>query len=72
MPLDSTCQHLDDARHARRGIRGWFAASGATLTLWRKKSRERRELGELDDQQLADIGITRVDAQREAQKWFWR
>jgi threonine/homoserine/homoserine lactone efflux protein len=51
-------------------IRGWVAAIGATLTLWRQKSRERRELGELDDQQLADIGITRVDAQAFSEGWL--
>jgi uncharacterized protein YjiS (DUF1127 family) len=29
-------------------------------------------LRDLDEHQLADVGITRWDAEREARKWFWR
>ncbi|MEM7507316.1 MAG: DUF1127 domain-containing protein [Pseudomonadota bacterium] len=32
---------------------------------------ERRALGQLDDTRLADIGITRAEAKREASRPFW-
>jgi uncharacterized protein YjiS (DUF1127 family) len=34
--------------------------------------RQRRELLDLDDRLLADIGVTRCDAQHEGSKWFWQ
>jgi uncharacterized protein YjiS (DUF1127 family) len=33
--------------------------------------RQRRALRQLDDHQLADIGITRAQALRESNKLFW-
>ena len=37
------------------------------LELWR----QRRDLCDLDDHLLADIGVTREEALREAKKLFW-
>jgi len=34
-------------------------------------SRQRRELVRMSDQQLHDIGVTRDDAEREANRPFW-
>jgi len=60
----------------RRQARHWLqhALDGclATLTEWRHRSRTRGELAKLDERMLRDIGITRVDAWREANKPFWR
>jgi uncharacterized protein YjiS (DUF1127 family) len=39
---------------------------------WRRRARSRRELSELGDDVLGDLGLTRVDAAREASKPFWR
>ena len=39
---------------------------------WRRRARSRRELLALNDHMLKDIGITRIDAQYEAAKPFWR
>jgi uncharacterized protein YjiS (DUF1127 family) len=39
---------------------------------WRRRIESRRELAGLCDRALRDIGITRVDAMREADKPFWR
>ena len=39
---------------------------------WIERSRQRCALMWLDDQSLADIGITRPEAAREAAKPFWR
>jgi uncharacterized protein YjiS (DUF1127 family) len=55
------------ARHEPRR-RHWIAL----LRLWRQRSEQRRELAALSDRTLRDIGITRLDAVREAQKPFWR
>jgi uncharacterized protein YjiS (DUF1127 family) len=38
----------------------------------RDKARQRGLLEGLDDRMLADIGITREQAEREARKPFWR
>jgi uncharacterized protein YjiS (DUF1127 family) len=39
---------------------------------WLERSRQRRQLGELNDYMLRDIGITRAEAWFEADKPFWR
>ena len=38
---------------------------------WRWRFRSRRELEELSDASLRDIGITRCDVHRELHKPFW-
>jgi len=38
---------------------------------WRQRAYSRRELEELDDSTLRDIGITRCDVRREMDKPFW-
>jgi uncharacterized protein YjiS (DUF1127 family) len=43
-----------------------------TLRMWLWRSRERHALGRLDNRLLADIGISRDQAMREAVKLFWR
>ena len=44
------------------------------LKVWVRRSRERKDLAELlnDDRLLNDIGVSRLDALREATKPFWR
>ena len=42
------------------------------LNRWIERNRQRRALMWLDDQSLADVGITRPEAAREAAKPFWR
>jgi len=44
----------------------------AVIWTWVARSRERRGLRELDDDALGDIGVSRVEAWRESQKWFWQ
>jgi uncharacterized protein YjiS (DUF1127 family) len=43
-----------------------------TVREWRRRARSRRALMELDDRELWDIHVTRVDGEREARKPFWR
>lgn len=47
-------------------------AARITLKTWIKRSRARRELRELEDHLLHDIGISRSQANFEGNKPFWR
>lgn len=38
---------------------------------WQARQRERRQLASLDDAVLKDLGLTRVDVEREIRKPFW-
>ncbi len=44
----------------------------ALLFAWLERTRSRRQLGELDERMLADIGVDRATAHREADSAFWR
>ncbi|HEX6979794.1 MAG TPA: DUF1127 domain-containing protein [Alphaproteobacteria bacterium] len=44
----------------------------ATVRLFHARARERRELLAMSDRDLRDIGLTRLDAWREANKPLWR
>jgi uncharacterized protein YjiS (DUF1127 family) len=53
------------------------AASGLrrvadTLALWQQRAQGRRQLRTFDDHLLRDIGVTRLQAELEADKPFWR
>jgi uncharacterized protein YjiS (DUF1127 family) len=43
----------------------------ALLIEWRQRARSRRELMTLDDRELWDMGLTRMEAGNEACKPFW-
>ena len=42
------------------------------LATWEQRARERRHLAEMSNHMLKDLGISRTDARREAEKPFWR
>jgi uncharacterized protein YjiS (DUF1127 family) len=42
------------------------------LADWHHRSRSRRRLSTFNDRLLADIGISRSQAEAEAAKWFWQ
>ncbi len=44
----------------------------ALAGIWHQRARQRRQLAELSDRQLADIGISRAEACAEAQRPFWQ
>jgi uncharacterized protein YjiS (DUF1127 family) len=46
--------------------RGW-----ATIKIWREISKERSELRRLSEHLAKDIGISRAEAEREADRPFW-
>lgn len=43
-----------------------------TLLFWSERARQRRVLSGLDEHILEDIGLTRAEVRREANKPFWR
>jgi uncharacterized protein YjiS (DUF1127 family) len=51
---------------------GLLSAALSLVRLWRRRSRERRQLGSLDARMLRDIGVTPSEAARECDKPFWR
>ena len=55
-----------------RDINGALGHAVDALLTWRERAAMRRQLLMLDDRLLRDIGITRLDAQNEADKPFWR
>lgn len=44
----------------------------ATLGLWRRRIRERRQLARLSEHDLHDIGVSRGTLYNELRKPFWR
>jgi uncharacterized protein YjiS (DUF1127 family) len=50
----------------------WLSHALDTLWLWQSRARGRQELRTFDDHLLRDIGITRLQAEAEADKPFWR
>ena len=53
------------------GLPPWIVLAVHRLGVWIERSRQRRQLAELDDATLKDIGLTRADVRIEADKPFW-
>ena len=52
--------------------RGWSASAFEQALSWLERARQRRQLRELGDHMLKDIGLSRADVEAEASKRFWR
>jgi uncharacterized protein YjiS (DUF1127 family) len=59
-------------RASPRGLSGFLSGVRAALREWRRRKNGRLELARLDERILRDIGLTRVDAEYEINKPFWR
>lgn len=59
-------------RLVMRQRRGWLARLVATLHLWQRRARERRELAQLSERDLRDLRLTSVDVWHEISRPFWR
>ncbi len=71
----TTCTNVvafKTAPAAPRRHRGLLAKVLNKLRLWKTRLDGRRELRALDDHMLADIGLTRAEADYEAAKPFWK
>ncbi len=53
-------------------VQNWSEKILDRLVQWRERARQRRQLLELNDRLLRDIGIDRINAVREGTKPFWR
>jgi len=62
--MDHAIIHVQGSRRGGLGLLGRLVASTAF-------GRSRRRLGELDDHMLNDIGLTRSQARREAERSAW-
>ena len=51
---------------------GLFAKLSETLHVWRQRQVDRRQLAELNDRDLHDVGLSWSDIVLEAEKPFWR
>ncbi|MEY8802709.1 DUF1127 domain-containing protein [Leisingera sp. XS_AS12] len=59
-------------RRAMPVLAQWAVAFAVMLTKWSLRQRSRRQLKQLSDAHLKDIGLTREDAHHEATLPFWR
>jgi uncharacterized protein YjiS (DUF1127 family) len=55
-----------------RRLGGLLSGVRAALREWRRRRNGRLELARLDERTLRDIGLTRVDAEYEINRSFWR
>ena len=51
---------------------GFFTEIAETLNVWRGRQQQRRQLAELTDRDLHDVGLSWSDIVFEAEKPFWR
>ncbi len=67
-------QVLDYALRPGRQTQGRSTTTNwvGVLKAWHDRYTQRRELLQLDDRLLDDIGLTRADAEAEAGKPFWK
>jgi uncharacterized protein YjiS (DUF1127 family) len=62
-----------DAHPRQAPVRAsWLHRARDTIRRWQERSEGRQQLLRLDDHVLRDIGITRLQAEAEASKPFWR
>jgi uncharacterized protein YjiS (DUF1127 family) len=59
-------------RRATPSVASRLRVARATVQRWRERAQGREWLLALDDRMLRDIGLTRLQAEAEAEKPFWR
>lgn len=67
-PLPRPPENFDGFAATRSDVFNWLME---TLLIWQERAAQRRALRELNDHMLKDIGLSRADAFREADKPFW-
>ena len=51
---------------------GWLGPIVNAARIWLERHRQRRALNLLEDKMLKDVGLTRLDVEREIRKPFWQ
>ena len=51
---------------------GWFGYAFEQGLIWLERARQRRQLQQLSEHMLKDIGLSRADVEAEVSKPFWR
>jgi len=55
---------------------GWLASGLQRLPdqwlMWLERARQRRQLGQLDQRMLRDVGVSQSALFSETRKWFWQ
>ena len=71
---DAECQATAGIRRPTilESLIGVYRCCRARVALWQARARQRRSLATLDAHMLHDIGVSRMDAAREAAKPFWK
>ncbi len=59
----------EPVRNVVQAIAGWHPLARVSEMI--RVSRTRRDLKELDDRMLSDIGVSRLDIEREGRRRFW-
>lgn len=52
-------------------VREKYSKLRSVLNDWHRRHKTRIQLASMDDRMLRDIGVSRYDANKEAQKRFW-
>lgn len=68
----ATLLHSADAGRSTLSFAHAVESASNMFGLWRQRIVTRRELGRLDERMLQDIGFSRLDAEQEMTKPFWR
>jgi uncharacterized protein YjiS (DUF1127 family) len=63
---------VEYARPLRYTVRDILHALVLQILIWHERSRQRRDLAQLSDHMLRDIGLSRADVWSECEKPFWR
>ena len=63
---------VEQARLLPYTLRDVFHALVVQILIWHERSRQRRDLAQLSDHMLRDIGLSRGDVWAECEKPFWR
>jgi uncharacterized protein YjiS (DUF1127 family) len=72
MPASIPAKGAWSASGLRHGLTALAAAGLGRVLRWHELARERRALLTLNERMLDDIGISRVEAEREASRPFWQ
>ena len=72
VPLGTSYATLAGRTAYRPAGRALWTQVAELLLTWVERVRQRRQLGQLSDHMLKDIGLARADVETEVSKPFWR